>query len=360
MDLASFYFGAFLGVFVFTFAKVLGQTRLIWKRTRTLANFYLCMLWIEAWVNMIFALITFFLAFYLGIVALWATQTQLLTQIIANRVSLIMVDRHKARTLRWGLFSAIGCVNVAVGIIWTRAHLPSATPAQKHLNLTFERAEKSFFLVIDLGLNLFFLYLVRFRLIAEGLTKYWRLYNFNATMVGVSTSMDVLLLGFLSLTNSYLYVQFAPLAYIVKLYIEITIAILISKVARSGATSKDDGLYAKKSGNFNPSRATSSVTITGGRRSQIPSHAISRLSARDVDIEACASNDSSSETDLVAPPNKHSILRTIETTVQNISPTSDQKLFSGEAYHVEGGAPSLAKSAAACTAPPAPTPAGTS
>ena len=139
-------------------------------------------------------------------VALWTIQTQLLTQIIANRVSLIMVDRRKARTMRWGLFCVIGCINVAVGVIWTRAHMPSATPADVHLNLSFERAEKCFFLVADLGLNLFFLYLVRFRLIAEGLTKYWRLYNFNAAMVAVSTSMDALLLGFLSLTNSYLYV----------------------------------------------------------------------------------------------------------------------------------------------------------
>lgn len=76
MDLASFYFGAFLGVFVFTFAKVLSQTRLIWKRTRTVANWYLWMLWIETWVNIFFALIIFLflngvipasLGFYLGI-----------------------------------------------------------------------------------------------------------------------------------------------------------------------------------------------------------------------------------------------------------------------------------------------------
>ena len=59
MDLASFYFGAFLGVFVFTFAKVLGQTQIIWRRTRTVANWYLCMIWVETWVNMIFALIIF-------------------------------------------------------------------------------------------------------------------------------------------------------------------------------------------------------------------------------------------------------------------------------------------------------------
>jgi hypothetical protein len=68
----------------------------------------------------------------------------------------------------------------------------------------FEKAEKSFFLVVDLGPNICFLYLVRFRLVADGLSKYWRLFNFNAGMVGISTSMDILLLGFLSLPNPYL------------------------------------------------------------------------------------------------------------------------------------------------------------
>lgn len=59
MDLASIYFGLFMGLFVFTFAKVLGQTRTIWRRTRSLLNIYLIMIWAEAWVNFIFALTTF-------------------------------------------------------------------------------------------------------------------------------------------------------------------------------------------------------------------------------------------------------------------------------------------------------------
>ncbi len=59
MELASFYFGAFLAVFIFTLTKVVHQTRLIWKRTRSLANAYLWMIWVEAWVNFIFALVTF-------------------------------------------------------------------------------------------------------------------------------------------------------------------------------------------------------------------------------------------------------------------------------------------------------------
>jgi hypothetical protein len=71
------------------------------------------------------------------------------------------------------------------------------------LNNIWERLEKSFFLVIDCGLNLYFLYLVRYRLIADGLAKYWRLFHFNAAILLVSTSMDILLLGMLSLPNPY-------------------------------------------------------------------------------------------------------------------------------------------------------------
>jgi len=54
-----------------------------------------------------------------------------------------------------------------------------------------------------LGLNIYFLYLVRSRLIANGLTKYNALFQFNACMVVVSVLMDALLLGMLSLPNQY-------------------------------------------------------------------------------------------------------------------------------------------------------------
>lgn len=136
---------------------------------------------------------------------LWAIQTQLLSQIIANRVALIMVSRQKSLQLRWGLFIAIGLVNIAVGCIWTPAHLETASDFQKNLNVIFENVEKSFFLVVDLGLNLYFLYLVRYRLIADGLDKYWTLYKFNIGFVAISTTMDALLLGLLSLPNSFAY-----------------------------------------------------------------------------------------------------------------------------------------------------------
>lgn len=197
-------------------------------------------------------------------------QTQLLLQIIANRVGLIIVDRRKSRLIKWVLFVVIGLVNISVFCIWI--------PAQMRTNQTFvalnhiwERIEKSIFLCVDLGLNVYFLYLVRSQLIGRGLTKYWPLFHFNAAIVIVSVSMDVLLLGLLSLPNPFeyvsiqlshpfislthqplwksivlrsmpvsttnsdnhsSYVQFAPVAYTVKLNIELTMAVLISKVVR--------------------------------------------------------------------------------------------------------------------------------
>ena len=115
-----------------------------------------------------------------------------------------MVDKRKAMWLKLGLVSAIGCINITVGVIWTSAHMPGATTEQIYLNNAFEKAEKTFFLIIDLGLNLCFLYLVRFRLIALGLNKYWLLFKVNIAMVFLSTAMDALLLGMLSLPNLYL------------------------------------------------------------------------------------------------------------------------------------------------------------
>ena len=117
-----------------------------------------------------------------------------------------MVDKKKARLLKWVLFLLISAVNISVFCIWIPAHM-GVSPTFVTLNLIWERIEKAFFLIVDLGLNLYFLYLVRYRLVANGLTKYMRLFQFNAAIVFVSTSMDVLLLGLLSLPDGYAYVS---------------------------------------------------------------------------------------------------------------------------------------------------------
>lgn len=115
-----------------------------------------------------------------------------------------MMNRQRGKHLKLALFLSIACINVAVGCIWVPAMLPGATGKEEKLNFMFEKAEKTFFLIIDLALNLYFLYLVRFRLIADGLRKYWRLFNMNVGAVIVSTSMDILLVSFLSLPDPYL------------------------------------------------------------------------------------------------------------------------------------------------------------
>ncbi|EWY81282.1 hypothetical protein FOYG_15558 [Fusarium oxysporum NRRL 32931] len=326
IDLASVYYGLFLGVFIFTFAKAVSQTRAIYKRTHSLHNAYLYMIWTEAVVNFVFALITFLylngiipgnLGFLLATVILWSIQTQLLPQIIANRVSLIMTNRRRARHLKWGLVVCILFVNGAVCYIFTVAHLDTATPSQKQTNMIFEKCEKTFFLIIDLALNMYFLYLVRYRLIADGLNKYWRLFNFNAGMVLISTSMDVLLLGFLSLPDPYLYVQFAPLAYIVKLYIELLMANLISKVVRGNSRSQGEGWYSSSRDKSNPTNygLTSRVVVTTGP--PVPtrgSNLMSRMGKDGKDLES-NENNNGSQVHLATFSEPHGITKTVETTV---------------------------------------------
>lgn len=133
---------------------------------------------------------------------MWTVITQLLLQIVANRISLVMVDRRKASQLRWSLFAVVACVNISVFCIWVPGLL-GVNHTWIVLNHVWERVEKSIFLLIDLGLNMYFLYLVRSKLITQGLTKYWALFNFNAAAILVSTSMDILLLGLQNLPNPY-------------------------------------------------------------------------------------------------------------------------------------------------------------
>jgi hypothetical protein len=60
-----------------------------------------------------------------------------------------------------------------------------------HINDIADRTEKVLYLSMDLALNSAFLHKVRRELIAEGLTKYKLLFNFNVSAVVVSLSMDV-------------------------------------------------------------------------------------------------------------------------------------------------------------------------
>ncbi|KAM0269647.1 hypothetical protein ACHAQH_009683 [Verticillium albo-atrum] len=143
-----------------------------------------------------------------------------------------MHDPAQTTRLRWGVFLLLLAVNVSVFCVWIPARL-QISPGITHANDIWDRIEKGIFLVIDAALNLAFIFLVRSRLIAYGLTKYKVLFQFNLAMICISMSLDVMLIGLMSLSNNIVYTLFHPLAYLAKLHIEMNMAQLIAKVVKS-------------------------------------------------------------------------------------------------------------------------------
>jgi hypothetical protein len=111
-------------------------------------------------------------------------------QIIVNRIALLHVSPTIVRRLKWGIFSILALINISVFCIWIPARL-QISQTYIDINDVWDRIEKGIFAVVDLALNLYFVYLVRSSLIAYGLNKYVVLYRFNLIMVVISISMDV-------------------------------------------------------------------------------------------------------------------------------------------------------------------------
>jgi trafficking protein particle complex subunit 12 len=111
-------------------------------------------------------------------------------QILANRLSLIMYNPAKERRLKVGLLIAIGLINVSVFCIWVPARL-QISPTFIRLNDIWDRLEKAIFAVIDLALNTYFMWLVKSKLVASGLTQYNVLYKYNLIIGCISISLDV-------------------------------------------------------------------------------------------------------------------------------------------------------------------------
>ena len=124
------------------------------------------------------------------IVCLWVVQIQCICGIIINRIALLMVNQSRAVKLKWIVGIILGLVNISVFVIWIPARL-QINETYMHVNEIWDRIEKTIFLLVDAALNLYFIFLVRTRLIDNGLTKYMPLFKFNMFMVVVSMSLDV-------------------------------------------------------------------------------------------------------------------------------------------------------------------------
>lgn len=111
-------------------------------------------------------------------------------QILANRLSLIMYDPVKERRLKVGLLIAVGIINVSVFCIWVPARLQISETFIR-VNDIWDRMEKAIFAVVDMTLNTYFMWLVKSKLVASGLTQYNILFKYNLIMVCFSISLDV-------------------------------------------------------------------------------------------------------------------------------------------------------------------------
>ncbi|KNG48886.1 hypothetical protein TW65_04297 [Stemphylium lycopersici] len=205
-------------------------------------------------------------AFYFTILFWWCIQVQLLLQIIINRIRVIVPDRRRSRYIMIGTATFVTAINISVFNIWIPARL-QINHTYHIVNEYWDRIEKVLYLGVDAGLNWYFLKTVKANLISNGLTKYNKLVRFNQKIVIVSLIMDVMIIGAMSIPNSFVYIQFHPLAYMVKLNIEMTMANLIKRIAIS--TSRKTGMASiaqefKSSSNL----STTGRGANGQRKSQ--------------------------------------------------------------------------------------------
>ncbi|KAI4728686.1 hypothetical protein E4T49_03517 [Aureobasidium sp. EXF-10728] len=174
------------------------------------------------------ALLFFILFFYVF-------EVQFLMQIIINRISIISERKATAQRLKIGTAVVISCINAAVFCIFIPSHLsPPPSMIFVHINKYWDRCSKILIMLVDAFLNWYFIYVVKARLVKQhGLRKYKPLVAYYTRLGIISVCMDLMLIGLMSLPNGIVFVQFHPVAYMVKLNIEMSMADMIIKVARS-------------------------------------------------------------------------------------------------------------------------------
>ncbi|KAI0129896.1 hypothetical protein BJ170DRAFT_291591 [Xylariales sp. AK1849] len=242
-QVASLAAGFTLGFGFLTVWEAAKQTK---RNKNPLRSTYIYMLWGEIAANIVIAIIAWlFLDGVLGptvpvlffILFLWVFEVQLLMQIIINRIAVISESRRTIAWMKWGTVGVITLIEILVFCIWIPAHTnPPVSEIFVHINLYWDRISKVLILLVDAGLNWYFLRVVQKRLLEHyGLVKYKPLVSFNTKLMVVSILMDAMLIGLMSLPNQVVYVQFHPVAYMVKLNIEMSMASLITRLARQSS-----------------------------------------------------------------------------------------------------------------------------
>ncbi|VUC24557.1 unnamed protein product [Clonostachys rosea] len=272
--IASLALGFTMGIGWLTAWTALKQTTSSYRRIgRGIAhNAYVVMIWGEIVASSIFAAMSILhlfgtirpsFEFYFFILTSWVFQVQFLLQIIINRCAILVTDRVFILRVKWGTAALITMVNISVYCIWIPARL-QISERYIHINEIWDRCEKVIYLIVDAALNFLFMRIVRQDLVKLGLRKYNGLVKFNIFIIGFSLSMDVLIIAMMSLKNTFVYMQFHPLAYIVKLKIEMSMANLIAKIAKA----QERGTEFEYSGSSNNYADTMADSVVVENRKQ--------------------------------------------------------------------------------------------
>ncbi|KAL1597834.1 hypothetical protein SLS60_008321 [Paraconiothyrium brasiliense] len=244
-QLAALAAGFTLGFGFLTVWEAIKQTR---RNKNPLRSSYIYMLWGEVVANIVIAIIGW--VFLDGVPTLffilfcWVFEIQLLMQIIINRIALIAEHRRTVWRIKWGTVIVITTINILVMVIWIPAHLdPPPSQVFVQINQVWDKISKVIILIVDAGLNWYFLRTVKQRLVQQhGLVKYAPLVKFNARLMVLSIAMDGMLIGLMFLKNQIVYIQFHPVTYMVKLNIEMTMASLVVRLAK-GQSENDMALH---------------------------------------------------------------------------------------------------------------------
>ncbi|PGH26762.1 hypothetical protein AJ80_01526 [Polytolypa hystricis UAMH7299] len=169
-----------------------------------------------------------------ALLACWVFEIQCLMQIIINRIYVVAENKDTVNKVKWGTAGIITAINIAVFTVWIPAHLdPPPNQTYVLINKYWDPTSKVLICLVDAALNYWFLRIVRQRLVRTyGLKKYAPLVRFNARLMIISIGMDVMLIGLMFMRNQLVYIMFHPVAYMVKLNVEMTMAALITKLAR--------------------------------------------------------------------------------------------------------------------------------
>ncbi|OLL23889.1 hypothetical protein NEOLI_004190 [Neolecta irregularis DAH-3] len=203
-------------------------------------NMYLFMLWVEfvaiisfsvaSWLRLIGAISPVF-AIRLGFPIFLLIQLHFLIQIIINRICILLPHRKQRLWLKYGIAALVLSINISGFPIWLSQS--QKTPGNIiYVKSTLNRIEKIFYLVIDAGLNIFLIHLVRSKLKDFGSRKYEPLLRFNMQIIIISLIMDVIVGGTMWFPVDFFYFQTLPVSNLVKLNIEMSLSDLIVALSK--------------------------------------------------------------------------------------------------------------------------------